>query len=222
MRGYDGFYAMTANGSLPSFSWVLPRQGLNLNKTTGKGENGDHPCHDIALGERLLKDTYEAPRAGPGWNTAVFIATYDDTGGFYSHSAVPVGVPAAPDDEPACGHQPDFSWLGVRSPTLLIHPWAPKGKVIHEPSGSRHGDGARTVRLSTSARPSPARLIKHIFNLPNYLTHRGAWAGSFALAHRGCPSTQTRQCTCPRRLLPLILEVAVMPTAMNLRDISPW
>ena len=79
MRTYDDFYAMAANGSLPSFSWVLPRQGLN--KTTGEGENDDHPCHDIALGERLLKDTYEALRAGPGWNKTVFIVTYDDTGG---------------------------------------------------------------------------------------------------------------------------------------------
>ena len=27
----------------------------------------DHPCYDVAKGERLLKDVYEALRAGPGW-----------------------------------------------------------------------------------------------------------------------------------------------------------
>ena len=25
-------------------------------------------CHDVRLGEKLLKQTYEAVRAGPGWN----------------------------------------------------------------------------------------------------------------------------------------------------------
>ena len=67
-------------------------------------------------------------------------------GGFYDHAGVPVGVPP-PDNEPACGAgdrgNADFSWLGVRSPTLLISPWVPKGKIIHEPNGPFHGDGAR-------------------------------------------------------------------------------
>jgi hypothetical protein len=33
----------------------------------------DHPCHDVALGERLVKDIYEALRAGPGWNRTLFL-----------------------------------------------------------------------------------------------------------------------------------------------------
>ena len=43
-----------------------------MNKTLGTlgGPNSDHPnCCDVALGERLRKDIYEAVRAQPGpWN----------------------------------------------------------------------------------------------------------------------------------------------------------
>ena len=78
--GYDEFYDRASKGTLPAYSWVLPRQGTN--KTSGDGPNDDHPCHDVRLGERLLKDTYEAVRAGPGWNNTLMFVTYDDTGGW--------------------------------------------------------------------------------------------------------------------------------------------
>ena len=49
----DVFYERAANGTLPEFSWVMPPV-----------EGCDHPCHDMAKGERVLKDIYEALRAG--------------------------------------------------------------------------------------------------------------------------------------------------------------
>ena len=64
-----------------------------------------------ASGERLFKDTYEALRASPAWNRTVLVVTYDDTGGWYDHAGVPVGVPA-PDDEKSCPDTTDFTWLG--------------------------------------------------------------------------------------------------------------
>ena len=73
-RNYDEFYDRAAKGTLPAFSFMIPRIGAN--KTTGEGSNDDHPCHDVRLGEKLLKDTYEAVRAGPGWNkTLLFTRT---------------------------------------------------------------------------------------------------------------------------------------------------
>ena len=36
----------------------------------------------MAKGERLLKDLYEALRAGPGWENTLFFVAYDDAGGF--------------------------------------------------------------------------------------------------------------------------------------------
>lgn len=41
---------------------------------------------DVALGERLQKDIYEALRAGPGWNRTMLLVTYDDAGDLLSVS----------------------------------------------------------------------------------------------------------------------------------------
>jgi hypothetical protein len=59
---YSTFFADAAAGTLPHFSMVMPNASYN-----------DHPCHDIALGERLVKDIYEALRAGPGWHKTLFL-----------------------------------------------------------------------------------------------------------------------------------------------------
>ena len=72
------FFKEAAEGTLPKFSYIVsgsdPRNGH---------PNDDHPCHDVALGERNVKDHYEALRAGPGWNKTLFLVTYDDAGGWY-------------------------------------------------------------------------------------------------------------------------------------------
>ena len=49
-----------AAGTLPEFSWL-----------NAKEEACDHPCHDIAKGERAVKDIYEALRAGPKWQNTL-------------------------------------------------------------------------------------------------------------------------------------------------------
>mmetsp|Transcript_8908 Transcript_8908/g.23122 ORF Transcript_8908/g.23122 Transcript_8908/m.23122 type:complete len:514 (+) Transcript_8908:67-1608(+) len=200
MRGYDEFYARARDGTLPHFSWVLPRQAANL--TTGHGPNDDHPCHDIALGERLLKDTYEALRAGLGWNRTLLIVTYDDAGGYYDHVAPPVGVPA-PDDEPSCPDKADFTWLGPRAPTLLISPWVSKGRVIHGPSGEP-GTSTRPFPNSEFEHSSIPATLKNLFGLPRFLTRRDAWAGSFH-------EELTEQA--PRTDAPLHLPEAPTPSA---------
>ena len=46
-QGQDVFYKQAAAGTLPQFSFINP-----------PGEACDHPCHDMAKGERLLKDVY--------------------------------------------------------------------------------------------------------------------------------------------------------------------
>ena len=48
---HSEFYAQAAAGTLPAYSYILPRN-----------DNSDHPCYDIGKGERLLKDIYEALR----------------------------------------------------------------------------------------------------------------------------------------------------------------
>jgi len=168
---YDEFYDRAAKGTLPAFSFVLPRQGGNA--TTGEGANDDHPCHDIRLGEKLIKETYEALRAGPGWNKTLLLITYDDTGGWYDHQDVPTkGIPRPDDEYSSCGRTVDTNWLGMRAPTLLVSPWVSKGKVIHDPEGP--------TPTSKYEHTSLLSAIKTIFDLPAFLSRRDKWAGDFS------------------------------------------
>eukprot|EP00958_Prasinococcus_capsulatus_P002755 scaffold236_cov419-Prasinococcus_capsulatus_cf.AAC.41 len=207
LHTYDTFYDQAEKGTLPNFSFILPRQGTNT--TTGKdvslsrelapvtaapdadtanaascpgqGSNDDHPCHDVALGERLLKDTYEALRAGAGWNKTLFLVTYDDAGGFYDHSPLPTRDVPPPDDIPSCSNPTKFDFLGPRLPTLIISPWVPKGLVIHEPWGEP-GTVVRPFESSQFEHSSIAATVKALFGLPDFLTRRDAWAGTFHMA----------------------------------------
>ena len=83
------------------------------------------PCYDMGGGERLLKDIYEALRAGPGWNSTLLWVGYDDAGGFYDHVIPPFeGVPS-PDHPchvaPVCKPAPPaVGWQG--SPPCLRPP----------------------------------------------------------------------------------------------------
>ena len=169
------FYERAANGTLPALSWVLPPI-----------QACDHPCHDIAKGERLLKDVYEAVRNGPGWSKTMLFVAYDDAGGYYDHVVPPSeGVPAddapchltGPDTHPPykCpggGQAFDFRRLGLRTTAMLISPWVAKGTVFQEP---RKGPTSTSQFELTSV---PAT-IKNLFNLSTFLTKRDAWAGSF-------------------------------------------
>jgi hypothetical protein len=47
------FFDDAASGSLPALSWYMPPT-----------QACDHPCYDLAKGERVLKDVYESLRAG--------------------------------------------------------------------------------------------------------------------------------------------------------------
>lgn len=162
------FYEEAANGTLPAMSWLLPAI-----------QACDHPCHDIAKGERLLKDVYEALRAGPKWNRTLFLVTYDDAGGYYDHVVPPFeGVPAdespciVPGVHPKCGQVFDFRRLGLRTSSLLMSPWVAKGTVFQEPKQG-------PMNTSQFDLTSIIATAKNLFNLSFFLTKRDAWAGSF-------------------------------------------
>lgn len=90
--------------------------------------NDDHPSHDVAAGQRFVKEVYETLRASPQWNETAFLITYDEHGGFYDH--VPTPVSGVPSPDGIRGPDPfyfEFDRLGVRVPTILISPWIDKG-----------------------------------------------------------------------------------------------
>jgi len=168
-----GFFDAAASGTLPAFSWLAPRNG-------GSHPNDDHPCHDVALGEELLKSVYEALRAGPAWNETALFVVYDDPGGWFDH--VPPGghpeqVHAPPPEAPCEQHTqgcPDkfaFDRLGARLANLLISPRVPKGSVFRDPRGPTN-----TSKFDLASIPAT---VKNLFGLPDFLTKRDAWSGSF-------------------------------------------
>ncbi|KAJ6299540.1 hypothetical protein OIU76_020497 [Salix suchowensis] len=135
--------------------------------------NDDHPSHDMARGQRFVKEVYEILRSSPQWKEMALLITYDEHGGFYDH--VPTPVRGVPNPDGIVGSDPyyfKFDRLGIRVPTFLISPWIDKGTVIHEPDGPRPDS-----QFEHSSIPAT---VKKLFNLnSNFLTRRDAWAGSF-------------------------------------------
>jgi phospholipase C len=117
---FKDFQADAANGTLPSYSFLEPSWG-------SKG-NSQHPNYDVALGEQLIHDVYEALRNSPQWNQTLLIVTYDEHGGCYDH--VPPPANAVPPDSSAGEYGFDFKRFGPRVPTLLISPLIPAGTVF--------------------------------------------------------------------------------------------
>ena len=111
-------------GKLPNLTVIEPRY-FDLK---GLPANDDHPSHDVANGQKLVKEVYETLRASPQWNETLLVITYDEHGGFYDHVKTPyVNVPN-PDGN--TGPAPSFfkfDRLGVRVPTIMVSPWIKKG-----------------------------------------------------------------------------------------------
>ncbi|KAL6967663.1 NPC intracellular cholesterol transporter 1, variant 2 [Sarracenia purpurea var. burkii] len=156
-------------GKLPNYA-VVEQRYFDVNLLPA---NDDHPSHDVAIGQRFVKEVYETLRASPQWKEMALLITYDEHGGFYDHVSTPVS--GVPNPDGMIGPEPfyfRFDRLGVRVPTLLISPWIDKGLVIHEPSGPTPDS-----QFEHSSIPAT---VKKLFNLKsNFLTKRDAWAGTF-------------------------------------------
>ncbi|XP_073039943.1 non-specific phospholipase C6-like [Primulina eburnea] len=167
---YDTKFKKDArDGKLPSLTVIEP----NYFDLIGFPANDDHPSHDVANGQKLVKEVYETLRESPQWNETLFIITYDEHGGFYDHVQTPfVNVPN-PDGN--IGPSPyffQFDRLGVRVPTIMVSPWIKKGTVISKPNGPDQNS-----EFEHSSIPAT---IKKLLNLSSsFLTRRDAWAGTF-------------------------------------------
>src|ERR1700691_1289722 len=123
---FTDFQAAAAGGTLPAFTFLEPSW-----PSTG---NSQHPNYDVALGEQLIHDTYEALRAGPGWPPKLVVLTYDEHGGCYDHVPPPWGATAPDSNAGEFGF--GFDRFGVRVPTLLISPLIAPGTVYRVPDGT--------------------------------------------------------------------------------------
>ncbi|XP_020252204.1 LOW QUALITY PROTEIN: non-specific phospholipase C1-like [Asparagus officinalis] len=181
------FKRHASSGKLPNYA-VIEQKYFDLDLDPA---NDDHPSHDVARGQRFVKEIYETLRASPQWNETALLITYDEHGGFYDH--VPTPVRGVPNPDGIIGSAPyyfKFDRLGVRVPTLLISPWIDKATVIHEPNGP--------TPHSQFEHSSVPATVKKLFNLnTNFLTKRDAWAGTFEsyFSLRKTPRTD-----CPEKL----------------------
>ncbi|KAG6553204.1 hypothetical protein Mapa_005264 [Marchantia paleacea] len=186
-KTYSPFFKSDASaGKLPHYV-VIEQRYFDLEAAPA---NDDHPSHDVAEGQKLMKEVYETLRASPQWNETLFLITYDEHGGFFDH--VPTPVTSVPNPDGLNGPAPDFfpfNRLGVRVPTIAISPWINKGLVVHEPSGP--------TPYSHYEHSSIAATVKEIFKLPNFLTKRDEWAGTFQ--HLFSQRTEPRG-DCPNEL----------------------
>jgi len=178
-----------ANGDLPAFTWIdcayLAIPGLY-------NASDQHPSHDVAEGERLMKNVYETLRASSLWNDTILIITYDEGGGFYDHVAPPVTNIPNPDNITCkdCGKTPyNFTRLGIRVPTIVISPWIEANTLISNPP-----DNTRYYELSSI----PAT-VHNVFNLSSYLTLRDQSAYPLNSIWENTPLTEPRT-DCPMTL----------------------
>ena len=111
----------------------------------------------VAQGERLLKDLYEALRAGKGWDKTLFMVTYDDAGGFEDQ----VRRPAAVQD-----HSPCLVWNGqhnvsIDAPTDCAHRsanFSTLGNRCGRPAGAAAVFQRTTTGSNTPAAAAPLDL----------------------------------------------------------------
>jgi len=100
------FYTDAANGTLPQISWVIP-----------SGAVSEHPPSGIRDGMAYVTGLINAVMKGPQWNTTAIFVAWDDWGGFYDHVYPP---------------QIDKYGLGLRTPAMVIGPYARQGFVDHK------------------------------------------------------------------------------------------
>jgi phospholipase C len=154
---FTDFQAAAAAGTLPPYTFLEPSWG-----TTG---NSQHPNYDVALGEQLIHDVYEALRAGPGWPGTLLVITYDEHGGCYDHVPPPWG--AVPPDTDTGEFGFNFDRFGVRVPTVLVSPLIAPGTVYRVPAGGTPLDHTSVLKT-----------VEQRWNLPA-LTARDAAAPAF-------------------------------------------
>lgn len=129
---FNQFATSVASPHYPEgYTFIEPNYGEVVTQSFKNGSSM-HPMDGVHGGETLVKNTYEAIRNSPHWNTSLLVIVFDEHGGFFD-SMPPTEKATAPGD-PAnyIGDTHfDFTRFGVRVPALVISPRVAKGAVDH-------------------------------------------------------------------------------------------
>jgi phospholipase C len=146
-RHIEDFFAQAASGTLPSFSYLDP---FFLGEDQG-GSNDDHPHADIWRGQAFVSLVAQAIVNSPQWSKTALVVTYDEWGGFFDH----VPPPSLPDDPPVYVKDAngklvrdfDHNQAGFRVPSFVLSPYARRGAVQGEVSGT-HWDHTSMLKFA--------------------------------------------------------------------------
>ncbi len=177
--------------NLPSYTFIEPCYDTGNAMKVG---NSLHPLNDVANGEFLLKQIYEALFAAdsPYAADTMLIITFDEHGGFYDHVPPPAAPPPGGAALYSNPHGFAFDRYGMRVPAIAISPFTDPGTVI----GLAQGADPATIFDHTSILATVAAR----FGLP-HLSNRDASANTLACAlTRDAP-----------RILPATLPVVIKP-----------
>lgn len=116
----DDYFADAATGTLPHVVMLDP--GFQ-----GPERTDDHTYADIRLGQRFVREVFQAFTESPQWERGLFVLIYDEWGGFFDHER----PPRVPDDRNSPIPEDDFGQTGFRVPAMLASPRARPGFVDH-------------------------------------------------------------------------------------------
>ena len=131
-RHFDSFQDDVTAGDLPEYTFIEPHYDVFNDFVNG---NSMHPQNDVAHGEKLVKDVYEAIRGAAIWDKTMLIVTFDEHGGFYDHNSPPTARSTGDDTRYATkGLSFKFDRYGVRVPTIVVSAYTKAGTVIGKDS----------------------------------------------------------------------------------------
>jgi phospholipase C len=120
IKPLDVYFEQCTAGTLPNVVAIAP--GF-----TGNLRTDDHSQGDVRLGQRFIREAFNAFAASPQWERGLFIVTYDEWGGFFDH----VKPPLLADQRASPDLDESFALAGFRVPTILASPYARPGYVDH-------------------------------------------------------------------------------------------
>ncbi|HLM16553.1 MAG TPA: alkaline phosphatase family protein [Acidimicrobiia bacterium] len=120
IRPADDYFEACASGTLANVVFLSPGFAGDL-------RTDDHSQGDVRLGQRFIREVFDAFSRSKHWERGLFVLTYDEWGGFFDH----VKPPVLADDRASSNVENDFGLAGFRVPTIVASPYARRNYVDH-------------------------------------------------------------------------------------------
>lgn len=128
---FNRFVELCGQNRLPSYCFLEPRYNPQNDGGAFLPANDQHPDHDVAAGEFLIKRVYQAIRSDNDlWQSSLLLIIYDEHGGIYDH--VPPPETVSPDGIVCPSPYFDFKRLGVRVPAVIVSPYVQPGTIVSD------------------------------------------------------------------------------------------